>query len=323
MCTAVSYLAGDHYFGRNLDLEYRYNESVVITPRNFPLTFRAMKTITTHYAFIGIATVSDGYPLYYDATNECGLSMAGLNFPGNAEYFPYKHDADNIAPFEFIPWILSQCKDLAQVKEKIRNINLYAAAFSDAFPLSALHWIISDASGSLVIETSENGLSLHNDSIGILTNNPPFDFHLLNLTNYINLTSDEPENRFSEHIHLKPFSRGVGAFGLPGDNSSASRFVRAAFSKLNAIAGENEVENISQFFHILGSVRQIYGCVKVGDDFEMTVYSSCCNTTKCIYYYTTYYNSQITSVHLFRENLQSDTIIAYPLREQPMVQEEN
>lgn len=323
MCTAISYLAGDHYFGRNLDLEYRYEEAVVITPRNYPFLFRAKKTIDSHYSMIGVATVVDGYPLYYDATNEFGLSMAALNFPGNAVYYPYVNNKDNIAPFEFIPWILSQCKTLAEAEQKINSINLYSIPFSETYPLSPLHWIISDPSGSLVVEPTKDGMKVYNDPVGILTNNPPFDFHILNLTNYMNLTADEPENRFSKDIQLKPFSRGGGAFGLPGDLSSASRFVRAAFIKLNCISGKNETENISQFFHILGAVQQQYGCVRVENGYEMTVYSSCCNTTKGIYYYTTYYNSQITAVHLFHEDLTGSSVISYPLKDLQNIYEEN
>ena len=88
MCTAITYKTKHHYFGRNLDLEVSYGEKVTITPRNFPFHFRKVKDLKYHYAMIGVATVVDNVPLYYDATNEKGLSMAGLNFPGNADYKP-------------------------------------------------------------------------------------------------------------------------------------------------------------------------------------------------------------------------------------------
>lgn len=83
MCTAITW---NGYFGRNLDLWYSYGESVVITPRNYPFSFRLAGEMAHHYALIGIAHVADGVPLYYEATNEKGLSVAGLNFPGNACY---------------------------------------------------------------------------------------------------------------------------------------------------------------------------------------------------------------------------------------------
>ena len=107
MCTAVTYKTKDHYFGRNLDLEGSFGETVTVTPRNFPLAFRKMGMLETHYAMIGMAHIAEGYPLYYDATNEKGLSAAGLNFPGNAHYFPAQNDGQDIASFELIPFILS------------------------------------------------------------------------------------------------------------------------------------------------------------------------------------------------------------------------
>jgi len=313
MCTAITYKTKDHYFGRNLDLEYSYSEAVTITPRRFPLPFRCVNAMDRHYAMIGIATVEDGYPLYYDATNEKGLSMAGLNFPGNAVYKRKITGVDNITPFEFIPWVLGQCTNLTEAETLLSRTNLVNISFSDSLPLSPLHWIIADSERSIVVESMANGLKIYDDPVGVLTNNPPFDYHVQNLKNYLNLTRDEPTNRFAPGIDLTPYSRGMGAMGLPGDLSSSSRFIKAAFTKLNSISGDSEAESISQFFHILGSVAQQNGCVRVGESFEKTVYSSCCNTNQCIYYYTTYDNSQITGVKLYGEDLDGSTLSSYPI----------
>lgn len=313
MCTAISYRTKDHYFGRNLDLEYNYHEEVVISPRNTPLPFRSQAKIEPHYAIIGIATVSDDYPLYYDATNEFGLSMAGLNFPGNAVYQAVCPGKTNIASFEFIPWILGQCKTIDDAKEQLKNIRLTDVPFNQQYPPSPLHWIIADKNASVVVEPMADGLIVYDNPTGVLTNNPPFEYHLYNLSNYLNLTNEEPNNRFSDTLHIQPFSRGMGAIGLPGDLSSASRFVRAVFTKFNSVSSETETENVSQFFHILTSVEQQKGCVLVDGKYEKTVYSSCCNTDKCIYYYKTYNNSQITAVGLFNEDLTGHKLIRYPL----------
>lgn len=139
MCTAVTYVTNDHYFGRNLDLDFSYNETVTITPRNFVFPYRHVSDISQHYAIIGMATVVNNYPLYYDATNEKGLSMAGLNFPENAVYFPEATGKDNIAPFEFIPWLLGQCGTIKEVRELLEKINLVNTNFSEELPLSPLH----------------------------------------------------------------------------------------------------------------------------------------------------------------------------------------
>lgn len=319
MCTAISYRTKDHYFGRNLDLEYSYQESITVTPRNYPFPFRRAEKILTHYAMIGTATVVDGYPLYYDATNEQGLSIAALNFPGNAVYQPVSEQKDNIASFELIPWILSQCKTVSQARSFLQNINLADIAFNEQLPPSPLHFIIADRCEAIVAEPVASGLILYDDPVGILTNNPPFDFHMYHLSNYLNLTREEPVNRFTNQIDLVPYSRGMGSIGLPGDLSSASRFIKAAFTKLNSTAGESENESISQFFHILGAVEQQRGCVKVKETFEKTVYTSCCNTDKGIYYYRTYENSQISAVNMHREDLNGTSVTSYPMIHDQMI----
>ena len=313
MCTAATYRTKDHYFGRNLDYEFSYSETVTVTPRNYPFRFRHVNDLPSHYAMIGMAFVQEDYPLYYDATNEKGLSMAGLNFPGNADYKPMAADRDNVTPFEFIPWILGQCATVSEAREKLARIGLLNEDFSPRLPLSPLHWMISDRDESIVVESVKDGLKVYDNPVGVMTNNPTFDFHMLNLANYMGLTREEPVSRFSDQLTLTPYSRGMGAMGLPGDLSSASRFVKAAFTRLNSISGESESESVSQFFHILASVAQQRGCCRVTHGFEYTIYSSCCNTDRGIYYYTTYEHSQITGVDMHRENLDGAALVNYPL----------
>ena len=314
MCTAATYCTKDHYFGRTLDYEVSYGESVVITARNFPFVFRHTAPMEHHYAIIGMATVAGDYPLYYEATNEKGLSMAGLNFPGNADYKPLAAGKENVATFELIPWLLGQCATVAEAKVHLAEINLANTPFSEMFPVSPLHWILADRNEAITIESVKSGLQIYENPVGILTNNPPFDYQMTNLSNYLHLSTEQPENHFAPELGLAPYSRGMGMLGMPGDLSSASRFVRAAFTKLHSISGDTESESISQFFHILGAVAQQRGCVHMGDGkYEITIYTSCCNTDRGIYYYTTYENSQITGVDMHRENLEGEKLIAYPL----------
>ena len=80
MCTAATYQTKDFYMGRTLDYECSYGEEIVITPRHYPIEFRYAEKNENHYAIIGTAHIAEGYPLYYDAVNEKGLGMAGLNF---------------------------------------------------------------------------------------------------------------------------------------------------------------------------------------------------------------------------------------------------
>lgn len=314
MCTAVTYCTKDHYFGRNLDLERTFGECVTIAPREYPLKFRKAGELKRHYAMIGMALVADGYPLYFDATNEKGLSMAGLNFPGNADYKPEAVGKDNIAPFELIPWLLGQCEDLDGVRLLLERINLVKQDFSERMPLTPLHWMISDRRGSIVLECVKEGLRVYDNPVGVLTNNPPFDMQLFNLNNYMHLSPEPPVNTFSDRLPMETYSLGMGALGLPGDLSSMSRFVRAAFVRMNSRSEEAESGSVSQFFHILGSVRQPRGLTKIANgEYEITQYSSCCNTDRGIYYYTTYENSRINGVDMHRERLDSAELISCPL----------
>ncbi len=314
MCTAITYNTKNHYFGRNLDLEYSYKEAVVITPRNYSFKFRKKDSIAKHYALIGMAYVVDDYPLYYDAINEKGLGMAGLNFPKNACYKEEQTDKDNIAPFEFIPWILSQCANLEEAKALLNKINIAKINYSEQLPASPLHWIISDKESSLTVECVKDGLKIYDNPVGVLTNNPTFDIQMFNLNNYMSLSTEPPVNNFSKKLDFDIYSRGMGALGLPGDLSSASRFVKATFTKMNSLSSDSEMASVSQFFHILGSVEQQRGCVHMGlDKYEITIYSSCCNLDSGIYYYKTYDNSQITKVDMHKEDLDSNKLICYDL----------
>lgn len=314
MCTAATYKTKDHYFGRTLDYEYSYDEQVTVTPRNYPFHFRNGQVLKNHYAMIGMAFVVGNCPLYYEATNEKGLSMAGLNFVGNADYKPEVEGKDNIAPFEFIPWVLSQCETIAETKKLLENINIAKIAFNEQLPLAELHWIISDRNESITVESVREGLKVYDNKAGVLTNNPPFDMQMFNLNNYMFLSNDKPVNNFAKELPLDMYSRGMGAMGLPGDLSSMSRFVKVAFTKMNSVSGDSESESISQFFKILGSVEQQRGCVHMGEgQYEITIYTSCCNTDKGIYYYTTYENSQITAVDMRKEDLDGQELISYEL----------
>ncbi len=324
MCTAVSYRTRDHYFGRNLDLDCVYGETVSITPRNYPFRFRRLPEQKSHYAMIGVAHMEEGCPLYYDAVNEKGLGIAGLNFPGWATYYPETVGKDNVAPFELIWWLLGQCDGVSAARKMLKQLNLFREDFRADIPLSPLHWMLSDKTGSIVIEPLPEGMRVYEDPAEVLTNSPPFAFQQLNLCTFMGISAEEIENRIAPSLELKPYSRGMGSLGLPGDLSSVSRFVRSAFTRLNSISGEGEEESVSQMFHILDSVAQTRGCARLGDDrYEVTVYSSCCNTNRGIYYYTTYENRQITAVDLHREELNGREVVSYPLLQGQQIRKQN
>ena len=324
MCTAATYRTKDFYFGRTLDYEFSYGEEITVTPRNYPFSFRYLPEKREHYAIIGMAHVEEDYPLYYDAVNEKGLGMAGLNFVGNAVYGEVRKGKENVAVFELIPYILSQCENTEEARELLGKIQITDTKFKEQLPNGRLHWIIADEKEAITVESVTEGLKIYENAPGVLTNNPPFPMQMFQLNNYMQLSSRQPENLFSDQLSLETYSRGMGALGLPGDLSSASRFVRVAFTKLHARSGEGEAESVGQFFHILGSVEQTRGCCELENGkYEITIYTSCCNATKGIYYYTTYTNRQITAVDMHREKLDGTELIRYPMLEEEQIRLQN
>ena len=208
MCTCITFINRDFYFGRNLDLEYSFGEQLVITPRRYPFFWSREGKTQEHYAMIGMGAAEPSYPLYAEAVNEKGLGMAGLNFPGNACYQPYRENMKNAASFELIPWILSRCATVREAEEQIRNLNVTDESFAEHMPPAPLHWMLADRERAIVLEAVKEGLKVYENPVGVLTNNPPFDFQLANLCNYMNLTARPPENRFAGELRLTAYGHG-------------------------------------------------------------------------------------------------------------------
>ena len=266
MCTAATYKTKDFYFGRTLDYEFSYGDEVTITPRNYVFNFREKEKIETHYAIIGMAYVTENYPLYYDAINEKGLGMAGLNFVGNAYYREKVSGKDNIAQFEFIPWILSQCASVAEAKQLIEKINLTNVQFNEKLPLAQLHWIISDSNESITVESVKEGIKVYPNPVGVLTNNPPFNQQMFELNKYMQLSSKSPENRFSEELNLEKYSSEI----LMISSTVSSGVLTPAITSTNFILSAG----LKKCIPIIGRVRPFPISVIESDDvFEAKIHS--------------------------------------------------
>ncbi len=315
MCTSIAMQQGGGLFGRNLDLEYPFGQQVAITPRRFPLTFRRQPPMERHLAMAGMAHVAKGCPLYAEAVNEAGLYMAGLYFPGNAWYpAEVPADLDAVAPYELIPWVLGRCETLDQAREQLARFRPLGVPFADDLPLAPLHWHLADRTGAAVLEATREGVRLYDDPVGVLTNNPPFPFHQTNLRQYQALSPRPPENHLAPHLPLEPFGQGLGAFGLPGDASPASRYLRAAFLKLHSPDEGSEMDRVTQFFHLLDGVAMVRGSVVTpAGQYDRTQYSCCC--AGGVYYYKTYGNSRITAIRWAGTDLDRDQLTVFPLRE--------
>ncbi len=314
MCTAIYENQSRPLFGRTLDLEYSHNERVVITPRHFKLKFLREKEISSHKAIIGTAHIHNGYPLYYDAVNESGLAAAALSFPDNAVYRPYRDGARNIASFEVIPRLLSLCETISDAVALLEEINITNESFSTSLPSTPLHWLIADKNGAVTLECGSHGVQIYDNPAGVLTNSPPFEYHMTNLANYMQTGSLPPENRLCPSVELKHYSRGMGGLGLPGDFSSPSRFVRAVFAKNHTAPADNAEGEVSRFFHIMDTVSQPRGCALTEERKPIeTVYTSCADLSSLSYYFTTYGHRQISAVSLEDTTLNGDSPICYAM----------
>jgi choloylglycine hydrolase len=314
MCTAISDSGRFHLFGRTLDVECSFGEETVITPRNFRLDFLYEQPITTHFAINGIACVTDNYPLYYDAVNEAGLAIAGLNFPTNAVYREPVKDKYNVASFELIPWILSKAESTNEAVKLLQDTNVTRDSYSGDLPATPLHWIISDSQRTVTAEAVDSGLEIYENPFGVLTNNPQFPYHVSRLSDFMGIDSMPPKNTLCPETELVGYSGGMGAMGLPGDFSSSSRFVRAVFLKSHTEHEASEYEEINRFFHIMDSVSVPCGCSKNRNGKNnFTLYTSCINTATGDYYFTTYGNRNIRAVRLCNEEADSERLIRFSI----------
>ena len=302
MCTAIALDQGGTFFGRNLDLEEDLHPSPILCPRDCPLPLRHLPALTRHHAMLGMALEQDGFPLFFDAVSEHGLAMAGLNFPGECVYHRRKKDALNIAPFELIPYVLGVCQTLEQAQNLLTQANLTDDAFSPTLGSTPLHFMLASAEGSLVIESTAQGLCVYDNPAQVMTNSPAFPWHMQRLSDFMGLSRHPAENRLSPALPLRAYSRGMGAMGLPGDLSSSSRFVRAAFARANSAPPPLEDASeagICQLFHLLDFVAFPHGCVQMRDGrFEYTVYSSCMDLERGSYHYRTYTQPRMQTVSL-------------------------
>lgn len=318
MCTCISRRIGDkNYFGRTMDIDRGFGQRVVLTPRNYSYKLKNGKEIKNHYAILGMATVEAEYPLYADAMNEKGVSIAGLNFPISAVYQKNIGELQErcISPYELIPFLLGAVSDVPSAKKILSNIVLCDIAFSGEIGTSPLHWQISDSKGRcIVFEQSSDGVKIYDNKTGVLTNEPPFPAQISHLENFRGLSNYSKGGKMKDRFKLPESSFGGGAIGLPGDASSLSRFVRAAYLSAYAEFEEGEEERIAALFHIFEGVSIVKGCVKNhrGKN-HYTHYISLMDTCEGIYRYKWYESASFNSVSFSDFELDAELLFECPL----------
>lgn len=294
MCTGIRFTdtAGNMYFGRNLDWTCGYGERVVVTPpaAQVPAAFDRPGDPERGHAVIGMGIVAGGIPLYFDCGNDAGLAVAGLNFPQSARYAEAPVAGRvNVAAYEFPYWIARSFSTLDEVRSALAHVTVVAKPVSEQLPVARLHWIVSDATGSIAVECLEDGVRVWEDDVDVLTNEPDFGWQRQNLRNYLTLSEDEPADAAWGAACLAPFGSGMGMAGMPGDYSGPARFAKVAFVNAHYPVQEGERANVTRLFRTLGSVAVPDGCARMADgSFERTLYTSCFSASSLTYYHAAY-----------------------------------
>lgn len=329
MCTAMTVQAPQNhlFFGRTMDFSYPLDPKLYVFPKGYRWS-NALKTyrLENRYRIMGIG--QDISPVIFaDGVNEAGFAAAALYFPGYAQYDSYDRTNSSalpIAALELVNFLLGQCGSVAQAVSMLRRIQIVGVTDAVTSSVAPLHWMIADKSGKcMVIEKTADGLHLIDNPIGILSNSPDFYWHMTNLRNYMNVApGQQPETEW-EAVRLTPFGQGAGTFGLPGDYTPPSRFVRTAYQKFHTAVPENEREAVVACFHILDSVSIPKGAVMTSrGTADYTQYTSFINIASGEYFFKTYDNGQITGVKMPSGSECGDEIISLGQLVRPAVFEE-
>lgn len=310
MCTGVRFSddKGNMYFGRNLDWSVGYGQKVVLTPRGYKYDspFQGEMESKTG-AIIGMAIVVDDVPLYFDCANEAGLAIAGLNFPGYAQYEPDAKDGrTNVAAYEFPLYVAMNFKTVDEAEKALKDVAIVAKPINDQFPVSELHFIIGDGRRSIVVEYTDKGMEIFENAVDVLTNQPGYGWHKENLRNYMNLFPQMPKHVKWDKAEFTAFGSGSLMRGLPGDFYSPSRFVRVAYFNTHYPVKTTEAENVARLFHTLAGVSMIDGAAEMADGkCEITVYTGGYSAASKTYYYNTYEDPAIQAVPMSDFDLDS------------------
>ena len=307
MCTGVRFSddKGNMYFGRNLDWSVGYGQKIVVTPKGYNYKSAFLGEMKPKYALIGMAIVEENVPLYFDCGNEAGLAIAGLNFPGYAQYEKAEVDGKtNVSAYEFPLWVAMNFATVDEAEKALRDVAIVDKPINDKYPSSLLHWIIGDAKRSIVVEYTEKGMEIFENDVDVLTNQPGYGWHKENLRNYMNLASPQPERVRWGKAELTAFGSGSLMRGLPGDYYSPSRFVRVAYLNTRYPVKSTEEENVARLFHTLTGVAMIDGAAAMASgDFEKTVYTGGYSAATKTYYWNTYEDPAIQKAALADYNI--------------------
>ncbi len=276
------------------------------------------------FGFVGIYTDYENFIV--EGINEKGLSAGLFFFPGYGEYETYdpKHKEISICDFQLVSWILSQFSTIDDLIASLDDIFLIGLDPR----VGTAHWRVSEPSGRVVvIEYTGGKANVFENKLGVLTNSPGFEWHIANLSNYVNLRRGSAGTlEMAQGLEVSPFGGGSGMLGLPGDFTPASRFIRAAFLQSTAPQLATAAETVSQAFHLLNSfdlpigMQHPKGEVPEGLP-SATQFTSASDLHALRIYYRTAWNSNIRCIDLKKIDFNKVNYTVAPLdkkQEQPV-----
>ncbi len=301
-CTGITLKAenGDYVFGRTLEWgSSDFKSRVVIFPRGYEYSARVPEGMSGKswkgiYGVAGIDMFESGR--YADAMNEKGLSVGLFYHPGFADYAKYDpaHPDRQIAPSDVVNYLLSTCASLDEAREALTSKVEVTAIPEEVLGFPApVHFIIRDPSGKqLVVEWADGKPVFFDGKLGVITNAPTYDWHLINLRNYLGITLSPKPDVTLDGMKLAPLGGGSGFLGLPGDFTPPSRFIRAAVFEATARKTPNGGETLYEAFRILDNFNVPLGASEGPKSEVPGLRSSTCWTIaydaprKSFYYHT-------------------------------------
>lgn len=309
-CTGISMFSANGSYFQARTIEWagsNLNSVYVVVPRNFSQTSFTPQgkngmTFKSKYGYVGLAVQEKEFVA--EGLNEAGLSAGLFYFPYFGSYHLYdeKYNATTIADLQLVSWILSQFATVDEVRANINNVRVVSLMGGDG-SAEAIHWRVGDSSGKQIVIEIEKGVAhVYDNPIGVITNAPGFQWHLTNLSNYINLTPVNPPAKEMYEFKVNPIGHGNGFLGLPGDFTPPSRFVRAAFFKSTAPVLATPRETMLQCFHILNNfdipIGMNFPKNEIPDLPSATQWTSVIDLTNKEVYYKTFYNNAIRKIDL-------------------------
>jgi choloylglycine hydrolase len=312
-CTGIRLTAVDGTVvqARTMEFGVDMGSNVIVVPRGYERTGTTPDgkpglKWTSKYACVGANGV--GLPIMLDGVNEKGLAAGLFYFQGTAGYMPYTTaDADkSLAPWELGSWILENCATVDDVKSTVQEIVVPEVVLAQWGFCPGAHYIVVDATGAaIVVEYVSGQLHVYDNPLGVITNNPAFDWHMTNLRNYIKFSPTGAPPLALDGVTLTALGEGSGMLGMPGDFTPPSRFVRAVAYSQSAEPLETGAEVVLQAFHVLnnfdipkGSIRSAEKDAQGNVVADQTQWTSVCDLKAKRFYFRTFANSQVRSVDL-------------------------